>query len=284
MTQDLYQRQPLLSSSSMGEGWELNDGTDMSGSDSGGDPSSIVYYDVHGITANGSNVAIRNNGHHHHSTGSNGLVLNGKVTSLTNGSVSQNGSVGGCTAGAVGNGGMVRIEVPAPHREEPKFPRENIKTLIALVFLFANWFLTTTSLALVHERVPDRSKYGPLPDLFLDNVPAADWALDVSEILIIMSTTSCMLLLFFHKYRLIVMRRLFFLLGILYMMRSITMYVTVLPVASTTYVCSPKSNHTSAAVITLRAIRLFLGNKNQTCRLFILKNEIVEGLPDEFCG
>ena len=68
------------------------------------------------------------------------------------------------------------------------------------------------------------------------------------------------------------MRRLFFLLGILYMMRSITMYVTVLPVASTTYVCSPKSNHTSAAVITLRAIRLFLGNKNQNCRLFILKN------------
>jgi hypothetical protein len=136
LLQDLYQRQPLLSSSSMGEGWELNDGTDMSGSDSGGDPSSIVYYDVHGITANGSNVAIRNNGHHHHSTGSNGLVLNGKVTSLTNGSVSQNGSVGGCTAGAVGNGGMVRIEVPAPHREEPKFPRENIKTLIGTFRFF----------------------------------------------------------------------------------------------------------------------------------------------------
>ena len=34
------------------------------------------------------------------------------------------------------------------------------------------------SLALVYQRVPDRSKYGPLPDLFLDNVPATDWALD----------------------------------------------------------------------------------------------------------
>lgn len=71
----------------------------------------------------------------------------------------------------------------------------------AFIFLFANWFLTTISLALVHERVPDRTHYGPLPDVFLDNVPASDWALDVSEILIIISTTSCMVLLFFHKYR-----------------------------------------------------------------------------------
>ena len=55
------------------------------------------------------------------------------------------------------------------------------------------------------------------------------------------------------------MRRLFFLLGILYMMRSLTMYVTVLPIASKTYVCSPKANYTSASLITLRALRLFSG-------------------------
>ena len=64
-----------------------------------------------------------------------------------------------------------------------------------------NWLLTTISLAMVHERVPDRNVYGPLPDVFLDNVPAGDWALDVSEVLIIISTTSCMALLFFHRYR-----------------------------------------------------------------------------------
>ena len=153
----------------MGEGWELNDGTDMSGSDSGGDPCSIVYYDVHGITANGSNVAIRNNGHHH-STGSNGLILNGKVTSLTNGSVSQNGSVGGCTAGAVGNGGMVRIEVPAPHREEPKFPRENIKTLIGTFRLF---FLPLPALHsdwLPESQTPESSGSTLLMDLLCASV------------------------------------------------------------------------------------------------------------------
>ena len=153
----------------MGEGWELNDGTDMSGSDSGGDPCSIVYYDVHGITANGSNVAIRNNGHHH-STGSNGLILNGKVTSLTNGSVSQNGSVGGCTAGPVGNGGMVRIEVPAPHREEPKFPRENIKTLIGTLRFFFIPLPALHSDWLPESQTPESSGSTLLMDLLCASV------------------------------------------------------------------------------------------------------------------
>ena len=68
----------------------------------------------------------------------------------------------------------------------------------------ASWFLTTISLALVHERLPERSTYPPLPDVFLDNVPASDWGLDVSEILIIMSTTCILVLVFFHRYRYVV--------------------------------------------------------------------------------
>ena len=58
------------------------------------------------------------------------------------------------------------------------------------------------------------------------------------------------------------MRRLFFLLGLLYLMRSITMYVTVLPVASTTYYCSPKTNNTDAGVIIVRALRILLGQSH----------------------
>ncbi|XP_046655371.1 phosphatidylcholine:ceramide cholinephosphotransferase 2-like isoform X2 [Daphnia pulicaria] len=229
MTQDLYQRQPLLSSKN--EGWD-----DCSSSE----PSTL--YESRG-SSNGSR-----------SSGS--VTINGLNKSIT--------SNGSCSSSSSNNGtkpenGIIRIDVPAPHRDEPKFPREYFKTLIAFLFCLFNWFLTTISLALVHERVPDRTHYGPLPDVFLDNVPAADWALDVSEILIIISTTSCMILLFFHKYRSIVMRRVFFLLGVLYMMRAFTMYATVMPVASRTYYCSPKSNHTGAAVITLRAIRILVG-------------------------
>lgn len=60
-------------------------------------------------------------------------------------------------------------------------------------------------------------------------------------------------------HRFIVMRRLFILTGLLYMMRSITMYVTVLPVASKDYYCSPKANRSDVLVITQRVFRLISG-------------------------
>lgn len=63
--------------------------------------------------------------------------------------------------------------------------------------------LATVSLSLVHERLPDREVYGPLPDIFLDNVPPQPWALDVSEILIMIQVNSCILLIAFHKHRLV---------------------------------------------------------------------------------
>lgn len=71
----------------------------------------------------------------------------------------------------------------------------------AALVMFFNFVLTLTSLSLVHERVPDRSVYGPLPDIILDNVPAMDWALNVSEYIIIVSVNSALLAILFHKHR-----------------------------------------------------------------------------------
>nr|CAD7262445.1 unnamed protein product [Timema shepardi] len=155
--------------------------------------------------------------------------------------------------------GVIKIDVPAPLREEPRFPKEKWKTFIAFIILVVNFILTTASLSLVHERVPDREKYAPLPDIVLDNVNAMDWALDVSEILIMIATFSSLVVLIFHKHRFIVMRRVFLLLSLLYLMRSITMYVTVLPVASKTYYCSPKLNSTSTLVVVKRVWQLISG-------------------------
>lgn len=67
--------------------------------------------------------------------------------------------------------------------------------------LIVNFLITTTSLALVHERVPDRRVYKPLPDTFLDHVGAVDWALTVSEIFIIICTNMSLLIIASHKYR-----------------------------------------------------------------------------------
>lgn len=71
----------------------------------------------------------------------------------------------------------------------------------AAIIMFFNFVLTLTSLSLVHERVPDREVYGPLPDVFLNNVPAYDWALDVSEYIIIICVNTSMIAMIFHKHR-----------------------------------------------------------------------------------
>ncbi|XP_044735305.1 phosphatidylcholine:ceramide cholinephosphotransferase 1-like [Chrysoperla carnea] len=121
-----------------------------------------------------------------------------------------------------------------------RYPKEIYKTCIAALIMIVNFILTTISLALVHERVPDRTQYGPLPDIVLDNIEAHDWALAVSEVIIMLLFNLTIILLIFHKHRFIVFRRLFLILSLLYLMRSITMYVTVLPISSKTYYCSPK--------------------------------------------
>lgn len=123
-----------------------------------------------------------------------------------------------------------------------------------------NMMLVTVSLSIVHERMPDRAVYKPLPDIVLDNVASVDWVLDVSEVLIMVQVNACILLVLFHKHKFIVMRRIFLMMSILYFMRSITMFVTVLPVSSETYYCSPKSpNGYSALLIAKRAFQLMSG-------------------------
>ena len=82
-----------------------------------------------------------------------------------------------------------------------RIPKERRKTLIAFVFLFCNFILATISLALTHERLPDRETTKPLPDIVLDNVNVQDWALDVSEILIIISTVVTVLIMVCHEHR-----------------------------------------------------------------------------------
>ncbi|XP_057667125.1 phosphatidylcholine:ceramide cholinephosphotransferase 2-like isoform X2 [Diorhabda carinulata] len=152
--------------------------------------------------------------------------------------------------------GHISIDLPAPVREEPRFPQERCKTLLAAVIMMFSFILTLTSLSLVHERVPN---YPPLPDVFLDNVPAYDWALDVSEYIIIFSVNTSLIAMIFHKHRFIVFRRIFLIMSLLYMYRAITMYVTVLPKSNINYPCAPKSNETSPLMIVKRVVKLMTG-------------------------
>ncbi|XP_013186789.1 phosphatidylcholine:ceramide cholinephosphotransferase 2 isoform X2 [Amyelois transitella] len=151
------------------------------------------------------------------------------------------------------------VEIPAGTVREERYPKEIWKTIISFFFLFICVCINMMSLSLVHERLPDRNKTDPLNDIVLENIGPADWALDVSEYLIMVSTTVAMLVVVFHKHRFIVSRRLFFIIGLLYLYRSITMFVTVLPVSSKTYFCSPKEENVTSLVIIKRMFYLISG-------------------------
>ncbi|KAF8771179.1 Phosphatidylcholine:ceramide like protein [Argiope bruennichi] len=153
----------------------------------------------------------------------------------------------------------VKINLPPPEREEPRFPPEKFKTFLGFVFLSCNMAWTLTVLAIVHERMPDRATTRPLPDIFFDIFPPVDWALDVSEVIIIISVWLTVLMIIMHKHRFILLRRCFVIIGLLYFMRSITMFVTQVPVASTTYYCSPKANTTSPLIIVKRVLSMMSG-------------------------
>merc|ERR1712213_288913 len=83
--------------------------------------------------------------------------------------------------------------------------------------------------------------------------------LDVSEYLLMISTLSAILVVILHKHRLIILRRIWLLLGILYYYRALTFFVTVLPKADEDYECSPISNQTSAMDYMRRVVTISSG-------------------------
>jgi len=157
----------------------------------------------------------------------------------------------------------VKLEMPPvtsaqeTDRFQPdKIPGEPLKTLLSALFLGTGFLATTTSLALTHERVPDIQ---PLPDIVLDNIKYQSWGLDVSEYLLMFSTISALIVVMLHSHRLIILRRIWLLLGVLYYYRALTMFVTVLPKADETYTCMPRKNDTSALDYTKRVLTIISG-------------------------
>ena len=118
-------------------------------------------------------------------------------------------------------------------------------------------------LALTHDRVPDRNLIPPLPDAILDSLTPHPELMHLPDVLVMITLFIGLILLLLHQHRWILARRMFFIVGVLYLMRSITMYVTVLPVANHTVYCAPKMNSTSPTVILSRVFELIYGGGMQ---------------------
>jgi len=138
----------------------------------------------------------------------------------------------------------------------PPVPLEPMKTFLAFLWLWSGFVATTASLALTHERVPD---IAPLPDALLDNIQYQRWGLDLSEILLVVSSLLGAVVVFSHTHRLIILRRVWLILGVLYYYRAITMFVTVLPKPDETYVCAPKTDTISTYEVIKRVVQLLSG-------------------------
>ena len=137
-----------------------------------------------------------------------------------------------------------------------KIPGEPLKAIFSLIFLGVSWVASTSSLAMTHEFLPDQP---PLPDIVLDNITKQNWALDVCEILLMMSIVAAVIVVVFHRHRFILLRRIWFLLGLLYFYRSITIFVTVLPKSDKDYLCTEKAGNITALLVVNRVVTLLSG-------------------------
>ncbi|KAK1333656.1 hypothetical protein QTO34_006041 [Cnephaeus nilssonii] len=132
------------------------------------------------------------------------------------------------------------IKIPMPELERSQYPMEWGKTLLAFLYALCCFVLTTVMISVVHERVPPKEVQPPLPDTFFDHFNRVQWAFSICEIngMILVGLWLVQWLLL--KYKSIISRRFFCIVGTLYLYRCITMYVTTLPVPGMHFNCSPK--------------------------------------------
>ena len=106
--------------------------------------------------------------------------------------------------------------------EKLHFPDEPLKTLLAALFLGVSMVVTTIALIITNQRLPDLP---PLPDLVLDHVRYIEDGLVVSEKIMLTSMLLGIAVAFAHIHRTIILRRIFFIMGLMYFYRAITMQV-----------------------------------------------------------
>ncbi|CAL8381011.1 sphingomyelin synthase-related protein 1 isoform X2 [Gadus morhua] len=114
------------------------------------------------------------------------------------------------------------------------------KTALSSVYVVFVFGFTSFVMVIVHERVPDMRTYPPLPDIFLDSVPRIPWAFAMAEACGVILCNIWLLVLLLHKHRSILLRRLCSLMGTVFMLRCITMFVTSLSVPGQHLQCSGK--------------------------------------------
>ena len=111
------------------------------------------------------------------------------------------------------------LEMPT---EKLHYPDELLKTLLACLFLVSSLVVTTVSLIVTNQRVPE---VPPLPDLVLDHVVYIEDGLAISEKMMVSSMVLALGVTLAHSHRAIILRRVTFIMGTMYFYRAVTMQV-----------------------------------------------------------
>jgi len=132
-----------------------------------------------------------------------------------------------------------------------------LKTVLCFLFLVCGGLASSFSLILTNQRLPEVE---PLKDMLLDNLPYVEEGLIACEIIMLVSLVFSFLIIILHNCTLIILRRVFFIAGLLYSYRSITMALTVLPSPNTMLTCSkiPEEEFSSETVFK-NGFKLFFG-------------------------
>uniref|UniRef100_A0AC34QID4 Sphingomyelin synthase-like domain-containing protein n=1 Tax=Panagrolaimus sp. JU765 TaxID=591449 RepID=A0AC34QID4_9BILA len=114
---------------------------------------------------------------------------------------------------------------PCPSQMGADLPAEPHKLVIVSVLLALAGLSNWAALAYIHDIVPRE----PLPDFIFSLVPQQTWALRLGDLMVTFCAVSMIFIFIFHKNRHVVIRRIFFIIGVLYTLRTISMLCTQLP-------------------------------------------------------
>ena len=112
------------------------------------------------------------------------------------------------------------------------------KTCLFFLFLLSGMVTTTVSLIITNENVPEDPS---LPVPLLDQVTYWPAGVVVSETIMALAMISAFATVMMHRHRSIILRRVFFIVGMMYFYRALTMSITVLPKPDQHWAC-PKQN------------------------------------------
>ena len=117
---------------------------------------------------------------------------------------------------------------------------DKARTLLAVVYCFMVLIITSLTMTVVHDRVPDMNRYPPLPDIFLDNMPLVPWAFYICELSASIMGFVLFMVIILHKHRFILIRRICAIVGTVFLLRCVTMFLTSLSVPGVHLECSGK--------------------------------------------